>query len=520
MSAPPTPSRKRSTDSSPEAASKRIKPAPEISAVTVQQQVWPSGSTQLVSWSSQGDVPQIHIKLCRPQRLALQSGALEGLGWHTVIKHLAINVANIGSAEVNVPEGLTPGEYNVCISSKVDDKVHDRSGAIMITCDTPPGISSVEVPQQVWPSGSTQLVSWSSQGEVPRVHIKLCRPQTGALEGFIPHTVLKNLAISLANTGSAEVKIPAGVTPGESFVLIESVASSDVHHSSSPFTVTCDTSPSISGVNVQQQVWPTGSTQLVSWISQGEVPTVHITLCRPNPSLNGMNEVMKNLAINVASTGSAEVKVPEGFVAGEYNVCITSSADRDVDGRSSTITITSDTPPSISSVEVRQQIWHGGSTQLVSWSSQGEVPQVHVRLCRPVSAAFMINTIVKNLAINLANTGSAQVEVPVGLAPGECCVQVTSAGSRDVEASSSMFTVDDEHRERCVRYALLLLGLPPPQKLPYAIVRKIAVEAATESPPAAAAASTSGAAADDDAATSADGDATDAAIEATDAAAA
>ena len=70
------------------------------------------------------------------------------------------------------------------------------------------------------------------------------------------------------------------------------------------------------------------------------------------------------------------------------------------------------------------------------------------------------------------------ITVPTGLTPGKYHLEVQSTYNREVTAQSADFTIDDEHRERCVRIGLLLLGLPPQFRLPYAIVRKIAVEAA------------------------------------------
>ena len=55
-----------------------------------------------------------------------------------------------------------------------------------------------------------------------------------------------------------------------------------------------------------------------------------------------------------------------------------------------------------------------------------------------------------------------------------------SAYSQRRTSSTVAVLIDDEHRERCVRYALLLLGLPREWQLPYAILRKIAVAAATD----------------------------------------
>lgn len=69
--------------------------------------------------------------------------------------------------------------------------------------------------------------------------------------------------------------------------------------------------------------------------------------------------------------------------------------------------------------------------------------------------------------------------MPTGLTPGKYVLRVVSSADIRVCAHSTEFTIDDEHRERCVRYGLLLLGLPPAWKLPYPIIRQIAVAAAT-----------------------------------------
>ena len=76
------------------------------------------------------------------------------------------------------------------------------------------------------------------------------------------------------------------------------------------------------------------------------------------------------------------------------------------------------------------------------------------------------------------NSGRSVITVPTGLTPGKYHLEVESSYNREVAAESAAFTIDDEHRERCVRIGLLLLGLPPQFRLPYAIIRKIAVEAA------------------------------------------
>ena len=133
-------------------------------------------------------------------------------------------------------------------------------------------------------------------------------------------------------------------------------------------------------------------------------------------------------------------------------------------------------PPAISNVALQQPIWHSGSQQQVTWSSQGDVPSVNISLYRSSNSVINMPT---SLAFHVENSGRSVVTVPTGLTPGKYELELKSSKNRAVTAKSAKFTVDDEHRERCVRIGLLLLGLPPQYRLPYGIIRKIAVEAAT-----------------------------------------
>ena len=136
--------------------------------------------------------------------------------------------------------------------------------------------------------------------------------------------------------------------------------------------------------------------------------------------------------------------------------------------------------PEISTAAVARPVWRTGQPEVVTWSSQGDVPAVNICLHRAPSGATGRCAFVKVLACHAKNSGSHEVLVPGGLTPGQYIVRIDSSVNSSVIADSAEFTVDDEHRERCVRYALLLLGLPSAYKLPYALIRKVAVAAATD----------------------------------------
>ena len=73
---------------------------------------------------------------------------------------------------------------------------------------------------------------------------------------------------------------------------------------------------------------------------------------------------------------------------------------------------------------VRQLIWHGGSRQQVTWSSQGEVPAVRICLHKHATDEFGMRDHVKTLEHGANNSGSHEVLVPDGLTPGQYVVRI------------------------------------------------------------------------------------------------
>ena len=88
-------------------ASKRIKPLPAISNVVLQHEEWRSGQVQQVTWSSQGDVPTVHIILFKGNTSVINMTG-------RVLKN---RVENSGSSMITLPAGLLPGEYYLQVMS-------------------------------------------------------------------------------------------------------------------------------------------------------------------------------------------------------------------------------------------------------------------------------------------------------------------------------------------------------------------------------------------------------------------
>ena len=342
----------------------------------------------------------------------------------------------------------------------------------------PPAISNVALQHAEWRSGQVQQITWSSQGDVSSVKISLYRSSNSDINVPIRQLLTAcGQKYRFENSGRSMITLPAGLLPGEYHLEVSSSENCDVTAESAAFEVTCSgPPPAISNVALQQPIWHSGSQQQVTWSSQGDVPSVNISLYR----LRSSNSVIDitSLAFHVENSGRSVVTVPTGLTPGKYELELKSSKNRAVTAKSAAFEVTcSGPPPAISNVALQQPIWHSGSQQQVTWSSQGDVPSVNISLYRLRSSNSVID--ITSLAFHVENSGRSVVTVPTGLTPGKYELELKSSKNRAVTAKSAKFTVDDEHRERCVRIGLLLLGLPPQYRLPYGIIRKIAVEAAT-----------------------------------------
>ena len=336
--------------------------------------------------------------------------------------------------------------------------------------ESTPMIHSVTASAE-WQGGSRQNVAWKYQGEIPKVHVWLNNAESA---------MIKLLTSETDNTGSCCVTVPRGLIPGEYHVRIVSCSAREVRAESIVLIDHGQPRPNISNVSVASAEWYHASQEEVTWMHQGDVPTVNIWLNATTEA----GSTIKLLEHNVNNTGSCCVTVPRGLNPGEYHVVVKSTAAKEVSAESGTILVDQGQPcPTITRVVARQLIWYSASQQEVTWTHKGDIPIVNVWLNAAEGAR---GSTVKLLEHSIANVGVCRVTVPTGLLPGEYRVQVETASRMNGGGRPSMcadncvnITIDDEHRERCVLYALGLLGLPQAIALPYPILLKIAAMAAS-----------------------------------------
>ena len=154
----------------------------------------------------------------------------------------------------------------------------------------------------------------------------------------------------------------------------------------------------------------------------------------------------KVLVCKASNCGSYELLVPGGLTPGQYVVRIESSVNRAVVADSAEFTVEcAGSAPAISEVAVRQLIWHGGSRQQVTWSSQGEVPAVDLCLHHALGRRKLVKTLIRKAN----NSGPHQscvgheheVLVPDGLTPGHYVVRVEACAGHSfaITAAGTLF---------------------------------------------------------------------------------
>ena len=471
---------------------KRLKPCPEISAVTCESE-WQGGQSQLITWNVKGDVPGVKLWLYNQSDSETSTSYQYYMGQRLPI---TTNLS-AGSCLVTVPTGMTPGMYRLKVESTASIVVHAHSGIIRIDEGrTPPALSDVTTAIE-WTGGARQRITWNYQGDVPTVELRLCQVDDTMSLGTKLHR-------KLTNEGSCIVIAPAGLPSGSYLVRVSSSTNLRIKALSEALQLNQDGAPpAILDVAATSEDWKGGALQQITWRHQGFVPSVSVSLYTEEmawsfaSSFLGVEqapaeEYVSSLHSRHPNSGSCSITVPTGLPPGEYRVKVRSTASPETSGTSQDVWIDRGrTPPEIMDVTTSQRIWHSASRQRITWRHRGAVPLVGVylytraepseeELADPDFSEEDWLDKVQNLELRVENLGFYSVTVPSGLPPGTYHVRIQSSSTRKVMASSADILIDDDHRERCVQYALGLLGLRRPRRLPYSVVKKIAVMAATE----------------------------------------
>ena len=356
---------------------KRLKPCPEISAVTCESE-WQGGQSQLITWNVQGDVPGVNLWLYVPYNHHSDSETSTSYQY-SLSQRLPITTnLSAGSCLVTVPTGLTPGMYRFKVESTASIVVHAHSGIIRIDEGrTPPALSDVTTAIE-WTGGARQRITWNYQGDVPTVEVRLCQVDDSMSLGTKLHR-------KLTNEGSCIVIAPAGLPSGSYRVRVESSTNSRIKAFSEALQLNQDGAPpAILDVAATSEDWKGGALQQITWRHQGFVPSVSVSLYTEEmawsfaSSFLGVEhapaeEYVNSLHSRHPNSGSCSITVPTGLPPGEYRVKVRSKASPEISGTSQDFWIDRGrTPPEITlrKIPASNSRWCATSVPPFLWISQ------------------------------------------------------------------------------------------------------------------------------------------------------
>ena len=120
------------------------------------------------------------------------------------------------------------------------------------------------VSDNAWEAGSTQQVTWTFKGAVPKVDILLWSvcTWTNFLPGLYEHQHLECLVGRVKNHGSHVVTVPTGLMPGKYCLVIRSSSDSRIAATSPTFTIDkMATTPEINEVAIPRCLVAVGRLQ-------------------------------------------------------------------------------------------------------------------------------------------------------------------------------------------------------------------------------------------------------------------
>jgi len=312
---------------------------------------------------------------------------------------------NTGTATVTgTSQGLTQGSVDITLQQATQPT---------ITVTYPNG-------GETWQTGTTQTVTWTSQGSVGNVNIDL------STDGGSTWT---NLVSNTANDGSQTVTVPN--TPSSTCrIRVQEPDGSPSDTSNNNFTISAPVQPTITVISPNGgETWQTGTTQTVLWSSQGTVGNVNIDLSTDG----GTN--WTNLVSNTPNDGSQTITVPN-TPSSTCRIRVREPDGTPSDTSDNNFTIsTTPPPPGITVIYPNGgETWTVGETRTVQWTSQGSVGNVNIDLSTNSGSTWT------TLVSNTANDGSQTITVP-NTPSSTCRIRVQEPDGSPSDISNTNFTI-------------------------------------------------------------------------------
>jgi hypothetical protein len=313
---------------------------------------------------------------------------------------IAGNVANTGTFNWLIPVTMAAGtDYTVKVASCTDPTVFDVSDANFTITGGAGSVIAVTTPNgsETWTAGTTNAISWTSD-----------------VTGNVKIVLLKNglqyslIASSVANTGTFNWLIPAGMAQGTDYtVKISSVSNpliSDI--SDATFTINAGggTTMTVTAPN-GGETWIAGTNNTITWTSD-IIGNVRIALLK-----GGVQYAL--IASMVPNTGTFNWPMPATIVSGtDYTVKISSGTNPLVsDVSDADFTINGVAPTTITVTAPNGgETWTAGTYNNITWTSD-VIGNVKIVLLKGGVQYSLI-------ASSIPNNGTFNWRIPAGILPG------------------------------------------------------------------------------------------------------
>lgn len=363
-----------------------------------------AGSAHAITWNSTGNIPAVK----------LEYSANNGSAWTTIIA----STSNTGSFQWQIPDVSTSTAL-VRVSDAADGNPADVSNGVFsivqnqsLTLTAPNGGES-------WAAGSTQSITWTSEGSIPSVKLEYSLNRGGAWITIIESAVNSGIydwTVPETSSNAALVRISNAVNPSISDM------------SNAVFTILAE-SLTLTSPN-GGETWIGGSSSKITWNNSAGIDFVKIEF-----SVDG-GDLWQVISAGATNTGFYTWNVPDVQTSSAL-VRISDMADGQPSDESdavftilgSTLTLTSPNGG---------ETWQARTSKTITWNSTGNINSVRLEYSLNGSGAWII------IASSIANNGSFTWSLP-NIQASTALVRISDAlDGVPEDISDGEFTITDD----------------------------------------------------------------------------
>jgi len=301
-------------------------------------EVWTVGESRTITWTTTGTIPNVKLEYSKDN--------------FTTPILIAASTPNTGSFAWTVPNDIS-ATVRVRVTDVNDSTVLDDSNADFKIR----GALTVTAPNggEQWTVASSRTITWTATGTIPNVKLEYSK------DNFATATVI---AASTSNTGSYTWTVPNDISATVKVRVADAADSTVNDVSDANFKILA--AFAVSSPN-GGEIWAVGATQAITWTTSGTVPNVKLEFSKDNFA------TVTVITASAPNTGTYSWIIPDAISA-TVKVRVSDPADSSAnDVSDANFKIRGGL---VVSAPNGGEAWIVGSTQAISWTTTGTVPNV------------------------------------------------------------------------------------------------------------------------------------------------